>query len=50
MSHVEVYAKIKVAVISTGDELKKPWEKASEDEIYRCECFLTHSPFERAGV
>lgn len=39
MSHVEVYAKIKVAVISTGDELKKPWEKASEDEIYDVNAF-----------
>lgn len=39
ITHVEVYAKIKIAVISTGDELKKPWEKASEDEIFDVNAF-----------
>ena len=34
ITYVEVYKKIQVAIISTGNELKKPWEKASEDEIY----------------
>jgi molybdopterin molybdotransferase len=33
---IEVYRKIKIAVISTGNELKEPWESASEDEIYNC--------------
>ncbi|RXJ96035.1 molybdopterin molybdenumtransferase MoeA [Arcobacter sp. AHV-9/2010] len=33
---IEVYRKIKIAVISTGNELKEPWENASEDEIYNC--------------
>ncbi|AFL68614.1 molybdopterin molybdotransferase MoeA [Sulfurospirillum barnesii] len=31
---VEVYKKLHVAIFSTGDELKSPWENASEDEIY----------------
>ncbi len=31
---VEVYKKLQIAVFSTGDELKSPWENASEDEIY----------------
>ena len=34
ITHIEVYKKIQIAVFSTGDELKKPWEEASEDEIY----------------
>jgi len=34
ISMVEVYKKLQIAVFSTGDELKSPWENASEDEIY----------------
>lgn len=34
ISMVEVYKKLSIAVFSTGDELKSPWENASEDEIY----------------
>lgn len=34
ITHLEVYKKLQIAVFSTGDELKKPWEKATEDEIY----------------
>jgi len=39
ITHVEVYRKLSIAVLSTGDELKKPWEKASEDEIYDINAF-----------
>jgi molybdopterin molybdotransferase len=31
---IKVYKKLSIAVISGGDELKEPWEKASEDEVY----------------
>ncbi|KFL35175.1 MULTISPECIES: molybdopterin molybdotransferase MoeA [unclassified Sulfurospirillum] len=31
---VDVYKKLSIAVFSTGDELKSPWENATEDEIY----------------
>lgn len=34
ISMVEVYKKLHIAVFSTGDELKSPWENATEDEIY----------------
>lgn len=34
IAHIEVYKQLQIAVFSTGDELKKPWEEASEDEIY----------------
>ncbi len=31
---VNVFKPLKIAIISSGDELKEPWEEASEDEIY----------------
>ncbi len=31
---VEVYKKLKIAIVSTGSELKEPWEDANEDEVY----------------
>ncbi len=31
---IEVFKKLKIAVLSTGSELKEPWEEAKEDEIY----------------
>jgi len=31
---IEVFSKPKIAVLSTGNELKEPWETASEDQIY----------------
>ena len=34
ISEVEVYKKPKIALFSSGDELKEPWQKANEYEIY----------------
>lgn len=34
ISNLGVYKQISVAIFSTGDELKEPWEKANDDEIY----------------
>lgn len=34
ITHIKVYKKLSIAVFSTGDELKNPWDKASENEIY----------------
>jgi molybdenum cofactor synthesis domain protein len=34
ISEVEVYKKPKIALFSSGDELKEPWQKADEYEIY----------------
>ncbi len=31
---VEVYKKLHIAIFSTGNELKSPWENANENEIY----------------
>lgn len=34
ITHVKVYKKPKIAVISTGDEIKEIWEQADENSIY----------------
>jgi molybdopterin molybdotransferase len=34
ISVVEVYTKLNIAVLSTGNELKEPWQSSSEYEIY----------------
>lgn len=36
---VEVVKKISIAVISTGNELKEPWETSDEEEIYNCNSY-----------
>jgi len=38
-SVARVYKKLSIAVVSTGNELKEPWEEASEDEIYNANSF-----------
>ena len=37
--NVEVYKQISIAVVSTGSELKEPWEDANEDEVYNCNSY-----------
>ena len=36
---VEVYAPLSIAVVSTGDEIREPWEESTEDEIYNANAF-----------
>ncbi len=36
---VEVYKKISIAVVSTGNELKEPWESSDDEEIYNCNSY-----------
>jgi len=36
---IKVIKKLSIAIVSTGDEIKEPWEHASEDEIYNCNSF-----------
>ncbi len=36
---VEVTVRPKIAIVSTGNEIKEPWELASEDEIYNANAF-----------
>lgn len=36
---VEVYKKISIAVLSTGNEIKEPWEQSDDEEIYNCNSY-----------
>lgn len=36
---VEVYKKISIAVLSTGNEIKEPWEQTDDEEIYNCNSY-----------
>ncbi len=47
--NLEVYKKLSIAVVSTGNELKEPWEKASEDEIYNCNSYAIISTLQSKG-
>lgn len=44
-----LYKKISIAVVSTGNELKEPWEDASEDEIYNCNSYALISLLKEKG-
>jgi len=46
---IEVCKKLSIAVISTGNELKEPWENASEDEIYNCNSYAIISTLQSKG-
>ena len=46
---IEVYRKIQIAIISSGNELKEPWEIASEDEIYNINAFFLSSFLKEQG-
>ncbi|RXJ88247.1 molybdopterin molybdotransferase MoeA [Arcobacter sp. CECT 8985] len=46
---VEVYKDISIAVLSTGDELKEPWENSNEDEIYNCNSYALVSLLKENG-
>ncbi len=39
MIMIKVIKTLSIAIVSTGDEIKEPWEHASEDEIYNCNSF-----------
>ena len=36
---IEVYKKLLIAVLSTGNELIEPWKQADENEIYNCNSY-----------
>ncbi len=46
---VEVYKDISIVVLSTGDELKEPWENSDEDEIYNCNSYAIISLLKQSG-
>ena len=43
---IEVYSKLSIAVLSTGNELKEPWEVANEDQIYNSNSYAIISMLE----
>ena len=46
---IEVFRKISIAVLSTGNEIKEPWERADEEEIYNCNSFALISQLKEKG-
>ena len=46
---VSAYAPLRIAVLSTGNEIREPWEAASEDEIYNANAFGILAILERYG-
>ncbi|AYJ80317.1 molybdopterin molybdenumtransferase MoeA [Aliarcobacter cryaerophilus ATCC 43158] len=46
---VEVYKQISIAVLSTGNELKEPWQTASNEEIYNCNSFAIIAQLNEKG-
>ncbi|SFV57674.1 Molybdopterin biosynthesis protein MoeA [hydrothermal vent metagenome] len=46
---VEVFKKLSIAVVSTGNEIREPWEHASKDEIYNCNSFAIISALQSKG-
>lgn len=46
---LDVYKKIKIAVVSTGNELKEPWQQTNEDEIYNCNSYAIISLLKEKG-
>lgn len=46
---VKVYKPLEIAVVSTGDEIKEPWEVANEDEIYNANAFAITSQLQKYG-
>ncbi len=47
--NIQVKRPLSIAVVSTGNELKEPWEVASEDEIYNCNSFAVISILKEKG-
>lgn len=44
-----LYKKLNIAVVSTGNELKEPWESANESEIYNCNSYAIISLLKEKG-
>jgi len=46
---LEVYAHLSIAVVSTGDEIREPWQSSSEDEIYNANAFGISALLQQSG-
>jgi molybdopterin molybdotransferase len=49
LTMVSVYKKVSIAIVSTGNELKEPWENANDDEIYNCNSYAIISLLKEKG-
>jgi molybdopterin molybdotransferase len=47
--NIPVYTKLKIAVLSTGNELKEPWENADEEEIYNVNSYAIEALLKKSG-
>jgi molybdopterin molybdotransferase len=47
--NVPVYTKLKIAILSTGNELKEPWEEADEEEIYNINSYAINALLKKFG-
>ncbi|GAB6073937.1 molybdopterin molybdotransferase MoeA [Nautilia lithotrophica] len=47
--NIPVYTKLKIAILSTGNELKEPWENADEEEIYNINSYSIHALLKKFG-
>ncbi len=47
--NVKTFIKPKIAILSTGNELKEPWEEADEEEIYNVNSHSIKSLIEKNG-
>jgi len=46
---LKVYTELKIAIVSTGDEIREPWQSANEDEIYNANAFGISALLKRYG-
>jgi molybdopterin molybdotransferase len=47
--NIPVYTKLKIAILSTGNELKEPWEEADDEEIYNINSYAIAALLENFG-
>ncbi len=46
---IKVFKRLEIAVVSTGSEIKEPWEEADEDEIYNANAFAIIAQLQKYG-
>ena len=46
---IEVFKDISIAVLSTGNEIKEPWEQSDDEEIYNCNSYALISQLKEKG-
>ena len=47
--NIPVYTKLKIAILSTGNELKEPWENADKEEIYNVNSYSIQALLKKHG-